>query len=168
MGTLHNAGPNAGTRTGSPDSIDARLLLALTRDPRATTIALAERIGVSRNTVQARLNRWHDAGALLPFDRRIDPGYLGYPLRAYMLTHVKQRRLGEVSAALRDVPEVVEVHGLSGAADLLIQVVARDADDLYRIAGRILGIKGVRRTSTSLVMRELVDYRLVQLIDRDS
>ena len=146
----------------------AKFRAQLAEPARATTIALAERTGVSRNTVQARLNRWHDAGALLPFERRIDPGYLGYPLRAYVLTHVKQRRLGEVSAALREVPEVIEVHGLSGAADLLIQVVARDADDLYRIAGRILGIKGVRRTSTSLVMRELVDYRLAQLIRRDS
>ena len=122
---MPNSGLNSRNRPGPADSIDARLLLALTGDPRATTIALAERTGVSRNTVQARLNRWHDAGALLPFDRRIDPGYLGYPLRAYVLTHVKQRRLGEVSAALREVPEVIEVHGLSGAADLLIQVVAR-------------------------------------------
>jgi DNA-binding Lrp family transcriptional regulator len=155
------------TKNAPADAIDARLLLALTREPRAATITLAERTGVSRNTVQARLNRWDDAGALLPFDRRIDPGYLGYPLRAYVLTHVKQRRLSEVSAALREIPEIVEVHGLSGAADLLIQVVARDADDLYRIAGRILSVKGVRRTSTSLVMRELIDYRLAQLIPRD-
>ena len=155
-------------RTGPVDQIDAKLLVALTKDPRATTIALAERTGVSRNTVQARLNRWDDSGALMPFDRRIDPGYLGYPLRAYVLTHVKQRRLAEVSAALAEVPEVIEVQGLSGAADLLIQIVARDADDLYRIAGRILDIKGVRRTSTSLVMRELVDYRLAQLIHHDS
>jgi DNA-binding Lrp family transcriptional regulator len=69
---------------------------------------------------------------------------------------------------LTEVPEVVEVHGLSGGADLLIQVVAKDADDLYRVAGQILGIRGVRRTNTSLVMRELVDYRLTQLIARDS
>ena len=54
--------------------------------------------------------------------------------------------------------------GLSGAVDPLIEVVARGADGLYRIAGRILDIRGVRRTRTSLVMRGLVDYRLGQLI----
>jgi DNA-binding Lrp family transcriptional regulator len=150
------------------DTIDSRLLLALARDSRAPTITLAERAGVSRNTVQARLHKWEAAGVLLAFDRRIDPAFLGYPLRAFVLTRVRQRLLDEVSAALAEVPEVVEVHGLSGGADLLIQVVARDADDLYRVAGRILDIKGVRRTSTSLVMRELVDYRLAQLIPRES
>jgi DNA-binding Lrp family transcriptional regulator len=146
------------------DPTDARLLRALVDDPRATTMALADRIGASRNTVQARLAKWDAGGALLKFDRRIDPVFLGYPLSAYVFTRVKQRRLREVSAALIEIPEVIEVHGLSGVADLLIQVVARDADDLYRIAGRVLDIKGVRRTSTSLVMRRLVDYRMAQLI----
>src|SRR6478752_5624030 len=135
------------------DPIDARLLRALRMDPRATTIALAEQIGVSRNTVQARLARLEARDALLPFDRRIDPAFLGYPMRAYVLTLVKQRLLDEVAAALTQVPEIVEVQGLSGTVDLLIEVVAREADDLYRIAGRILDIRGVRRIRTSLVMR---------------
>jgi len=58
----------------------------------------------------------------------------------------------------------VEVQGLSGAVDLLIEVLAREADDLYRIAGRILDIRGVRRIRTSLVMRGAFDCRLGQLI----
>ncbi|MGE0216500.1 Lrp/AsnC family transcriptional regulator [Mycolicibacterium sp.] len=148
------------------DAIDARLLKALTADPRAATVALADRTGVSRNTVQARLTRWERAGALTSFERTIAPDFLGYPLQAFVLTNVKQKLLGEVSDALADIPEVVEVHGLSGVADLLVQVVARDADDLYRVAGRILGIRGVKRTNTALVMRELVDYRLGPLVDR--
>jgi DNA-binding Lrp family transcriptional regulator len=150
--------------SGSADAIDSRLLLALTEDPRAATMKLAHDIGASRNTVQSRLNKWNATGALLPFDRLINPAFLGYPLRAFVLTRVKQRLLSEVSTALREIPEVVEVQGLSGGVDLLIQVVARDADDLYRVAGRVLAVKGVRRTRTSLVMRELVHYRLTQLI----
>src|SRR4051794_24603697 len=110
------------------DAIDVRLLGALARDPRATAVALAEDIGVSRNTVQARLNKWHDGQVLHPFDRRIDPAFLGYPMRAFVRAWVKQRLLAEVSTALAEVPEVLEVLGLSGGADLLVQVVARDAD----------------------------------------
>ncbi|MET7767854.1 Lrp/AsnC family transcriptional regulator [Nocardia sp. NPDC005366] len=154
------------TRKTTGDDIDGRLLRALREDPRAPTIALADRIGVSRNTVQARMARWDQSAVLGSFERRVEPGFLGYPLRAYVFTNVKQRLLSEVAAALDTIPEVVEVHGLSGVSDLLIQVVARDADDLYRIAGRILGIKGVKRTNTALVMRELVEYRLTPLIER--
>ncbi|MFC0446635.1 Lrp/AsnC family transcriptional regulator [Rhodococcus jostii] len=148
------------------DSLDAKILGALTEDPRATVIALADKTGLSRNTVQARLGKLERQGVLHSFERRIDPGALGYPLTAFILTSVTQRKLAPVADALDGIPEVVEVHGLSGATDLLIHVVARDADDLYRIAGRILDIDGVEQTTTSLVMRKLVDYRLTPLLEQ--
>ncbi|WP_069161612.1 Lrp/AsnC family transcriptional regulator [Nocardia altamirensis] len=150
--------------THTVDQIDARILLALSDAPRATVLALAADTGLSRNTVQARLNKLEMSGALRSFERRIVPSTLGYPLQAFVLTHVTQRKLTAVSAALAEIPEVLEVHGLTGVADLLVHVVARDADDLYRIAGQILDIKGVKRTNTALVMRELVDYRIQPLV----
>ncbi|REE77568.1 AsnC family transcriptional regulator [Rhodococcus wratislaviensis] len=152
--------------THRADQIDARLLLALAESPRATTIALADRIGLSRNTVQARMGKLDDSHALRSFERRIDPAILGYPLQAYILTNVTQRKLASVGAALDGIPEVLEVLGLSGVADLLIHVAVRDADDLYRVAGDILGIKGIKRTTTALVMREMVDYRITPLVEK--
>lgn len=148
------------------DEIDARLLAALGEDPRATAVALAERLGLSRNTVQARLARLDQRGVLGSFERRIDPARLGYPLRAFVNAQVDQRRLAEIADALATIPEVTEVCGLTGASDLMVQVVAVDADDLYRIAGHILASPGVERTNISLVMRELVPYRLKPLLDR--
>jgi DNA-binding Lrp family transcriptional regulator len=73
------------------DSTDARLLLALTEQPRATTIALAEQTGLSRNTVQARLAGLEQRGALDSFERRVDPEALGYPLTAFVTTQVVQQ-----------------------------------------------------------------------------
>jgi DNA-binding Lrp family transcriptional regulator len=146
------------------DPTDARILLALIAEPRATVLALAERVGLSRNTVQARLARFDARGTLQPFDRRIDPAALGYPLTAYISIRVTQRQLDEVGIALGSIPEVVEVIGLSGSSDLLARVVARDADDLYRIAGQILASPGVERTESSLVMRSMVDFRLGPLL----
>jgi DNA-binding Lrp family transcriptional regulator len=151
---------------GGIDATDARLLLALAESPRASVLALAERLGLSRNTVQARLAGLEARGAVTSFERRINPAALGYPLTAFVTVQVVQRRLAEVAAALDGVPEVIEVLGLSGQADLLVQVAARDADDLYRIAGQLLATEGVERTTTSLVMRTLVEHRLAPLLKR--
>jgi DNA-binding Lrp family transcriptional regulator len=153
-------------RNDEVDATDARLLLALAESPRASVLALAERLALSRNTVQARLAGLEARGVLGSFERRIDPAALGYPLTAFVTVQVVQRMLGEVAAAVADVPEVVEVLGISGPTDLLVQVVARDADDLYRISGQLLGTDGVERTSTSLVMRRLVEHRLAPLLQR--
>ncbi len=122
------------------DATDARLLLALAEDPRASVMALSQRLGLARNTVQARLTRLEQAGALASFDRRVLPEALGYRLAAYVTVQVVQRSLAEVSDGLAHIPEVIEVIGLSGVADLLVRVVARDADDLWRITEQVLAI----------------------------
>lgn len=147
------------------DAIDITLLRELQRNPDATAVAIAERSGLSRNTVRSRIQRYADERLLLPFERRIDPALLGYPLRACIFTKVTQRKLSQVSEALASIPEVLSVDGISGRIDLLVQVVARDADDLYRIAGSVLAIDGVKRTETGLVMQELVVHRVLQLAE---
>ena len=148
------------------DATDARLLLALAEDPRASVMALSQQLGLARNTVQARLARLESNDVLAPLDRRIRPEALGYRLGAYVTVTVVQRSLAEVSHALADIPEVIEVTGLSGVADLLVEVVARDADDLWRITEQLLAIQGVQRIDTALTMRRFVEHRLGPLLER--
>ena len=57
--------------TDGVDATDARLLLALAESPRATVLALAERTGLSRNTVQARLAGLESRGVVTSFERRV-------------------------------------------------------------------------------------------------
>jgi DNA-binding Lrp family transcriptional regulator len=148
------------------DAVDRSLLAALARDPRATVVALADRLGLSRNTVQARMSRLEASGAFLSFERSIDPAPLGYPLEAFISVHVRQKRLAEVVDEIAVIPEVIQAHGLSGSVDLLVRAVCRDAHDLFRIDGEILAIEGVERTETALAMGELIPYRLRPLLDR--
>ncbi|WP_269938790.1 Lrp/AsnC family transcriptional regulator [Arthrobacter sp. HY1533] len=149
------------------DGTDARILLALMQDPRQTVVAMATQLGLSRNTVQARMAALEKRHAFLPFDHRINPGPLGYPLQAFISVHVQQQKLGALATSLAAIPEVVEAHGLSGRADLLVRVVSRGAEDLFRINGKILACDGVERTETSLAMNELVPFRMSPLLKRE-
>ena len=148
------------------DAVDRALLTALSADPRATVVALADRLALSRNTVQARMSRLEASGAFLSFERSIDPAPLGFPLEAFVSVHVRQKQLADVVAEIAGIPEVIQAHGLSGSVDLLVRVVCRDAHDLFRIDGEILAIDGVERTETSLSMGELIPFRITQLLRR--
>ena len=148
------------------DAVDRALLAALARDPRATVVALADRLGMSRNTVQASMSRLEASGAFLSFERSIDPVPLGFPLEAFLWVHVRQKQLADVVDEISRIPEVIQAHGLSGSVDLMVRVVCRDAHDLFRIDGEILAIEGVERTETSLAMGELIPYRLQPLLER--
>jgi DNA-binding Lrp family transcriptional regulator len=146
------------------DRTDLRLLLALTDDPRATTVALAQRLGVTRNTVQARLASLETAGVLLPYDRCIDEAAIGRPLTAFTTVYATQQKLTHIGAELAKIPEVVQAFGMTGPTDLLVRIVCADTDELFRINERILACDGVDRTETSIAINELVPYRLAPLL----
>ena len=62
------------------------------------------------------------------------------------------------------IPEVLECVATAAQTDLFCQVVARDDEDLYRIGLAILRLPGIRRTVTSIVLKDLIGYRTSQLL----
>jgi DNA-binding Lrp family transcriptional regulator len=147
------------------DHVDLELLAALAADPRATVVALAERLGLSRNTVQARMARLDRSGVFLSYERAISSTALGFPIEAFINVMVRQADLPRITADLLEVPEVVQAHGLSGQVDLLVRVACRDTQHLFDTDARILAIEGVERTETSLVMGEVIGYRVTPLME---
>ena len=140
------------------DALDARIILALDDDPDATILALSRALGIARNTVHARLRRLAADGTLKPFSQRVDLTALGYELVAFMSLSVSQTDPGIVQGLL-DLPEVISAHYTTGDADLLVQVVAKNTRDLYRITTSILAIEGVNRTSTAVSLVEPIPNR---------
>lgn len=147
------------------DGLDAKLLLALTETPEATTVALAQRLGVSRNTLQARLRKLNDS-VLDSFQRRITPRALGYDVTAFMNASIRQGYDKATMAALAEIDEIIEIYATTGDADLRMTVVAKSPDELYRVNQLILDIPGIVRTSTAVVLREFLSYRTTPLLHR--
>ena len=149
----------------SLDHVDLELLATLADDHRATVVALADRLGLSRNTVQARMARLERAEVFLSFERAIAATALGFPLEAFMNVQLRQVDIPRITEELSAIPEVVQAHGLSGQVDLLVRVACRDARHLFDTDARVLAIDGVERTETHLVMREVIPYRLRSLME---
>jgi DNA-binding Lrp family transcriptional regulator len=119
------------------DRIDLELLAALADDPRVTIVALAERMSLSRNTIQARMARLEQSGVFLSYERAFSPDVLGFPLQAFVSIGVRQTELPRIINELARIPEVVQAHGLSGSIDLLARVACRDARHLFDTDARI-------------------------------
>jgi DNA-binding Lrp family transcriptional regulator len=149
---------------GNLDRVDLELLTALAADPRATVVALADKLGLSRNTVQARMAKLDRAGAFLSYERALSAAVLGYPIEAFLNVTVHQAQLPQITAELERIPEVVQAHGMSGQVDLMVRVACRDTQHLFETDARILAIDGVERTETSLVMGEVIGYRVAPLM----
>ena len=147
------------------DALDARILLALDDDPDASSLDLARRLGIARNTLHARLQRMRTDGTIRDFSRRIDPAALGRSLVAFISVELHQSTGRQSVAELRSIPEVVEIHAVSGPADFLLKVVARDTRDLHRVTGELLAIPDVVRTNTAISLQEDMPLRSRPLLE---
>lgn len=158
MTTLHPTGPSVLDRT------DHRILDVLDEHPRATVAFLAEKLHLARGTVRARLAKLTASdGPLAPVTARLTPASVGRPLRAIVTAEANQAMFDGMLDDLAQIPEVVECLGISGRSDMSIEVVAVDAEDLYRVTQEIMGCRGISRTETGIVLRELLPRRMHQL-----
>jgi len=146
------------------DATSRRIMLALDADPRATVGGLAESLRLARGTVQNRIALLFDGRTLRPASVTVPPESLGYSIRAIVTAEVDQDRFDEAMLALREISTIIECVATSGENDLLCQVVARDTNDLYEVGQRILRCPGIRRTATSIVLKELIAYRTTPLL----
>lgn len=148
------------------DDTDRRILAMLDEDPRMPVMLLAQRTGLARGTIQSRLERYRDEGLLRLASSRINPEALGCTLNASVEVELDQHLLDDAVTALRRIPEVLECFAPAGGTDLVVRVVARDPDDLYRVSEEIRLCPGITRTSTSVFLREVVGYRVRPLLEQ--
>jgi DNA-binding Lrp family transcriptional regulator len=148
------------------DELDARLLRELDASPRVGVLELSRRLGVARGTVQARLDRLLDRGVIASFAPTIDPVALGYEVTAFATLEIRQGRGRAVLEHLESIPEVLEVHTITGAGDMLCRVVARSNDDLQRVLDRVTEFPEIVRTSTVIALSNPVAHRVLPLVTR--
>lgn len=151
----------------TPDAVDLRILQALVVEPRLTVSELAERAGVVRNTAQARLERLQREGVLTANDRAVDIRALGFQISAIVAISLRHSEIEEACAALEENPAVLLVEEVTGSnGDLLVRVAATGTDDLQRVVHSLLRTPGVVSTTTQVVLRTRIPYRVSPLLDR--
>jgi DNA-binding Lrp family transcriptional regulator len=147
------------------DELDARLIALLTTEPRVGVLEASRRLSVARGTVQARLDRMMAGGVITGYGPDVDPVALGHGVTAFVTLEIRQAGGHDpVSAGLAAIPEVLEVHTITGSGDMLCRAVARTNADLQRVIDAIVDVPGVVRTATVIALDTPVPYRVLPLV----
>jgi len=147
------------------DALDARLLHELDAAPRVGVLELSRRLGVARATVQARLDRLVLRGVIATFAPTLDPDALGYRVTAFATLEIRQGRGVQVLEHLHAIPEVLEVHTITGQGDMLCRLVARSNDDLQHVLDRVTEFEEIVRTSTVIALSNPIAHRVLPLVN---
>ena len=149
------------------DALDLDLIAALNAHPRAGVLELSRLLGVARGTVQAHLQRLHDAGIVTGYGPEVDLRAAGYPVQAFVTLEIAQGALDEVAAELDPVPGVLEAYATAGAGDVLCRVAAHSHEDLQQTLLKVNRSPHIVRSTSVIVLSVVIPYRVLPLLSAD-
>src|SRR5580693_156177 len=138
------------------DALDLKILALLDADARRPYAEIARELGVSQPTVADRIRRLETRGIVRGAMLCVDHARLGFNISAFVRLRAKptqKRGLGDIARAM---PQVIEMHSVTGDDCMVARVVARSVTELAEILQR-LSIFG--ESSTSVVLETVIPLR---------
>lgn len=136
---------------------DRELLGLLRLNAREPVSALARKLGVSRSTVQDRVRRLEQSGAISGYTVTLGDDYVHEGVRAFVTIAIEPQKSADVVAALKRMPALDSLHTVSGKFDLV--AVARSASPpaMDKILDEIGRVRGVVRTESAIILSTKLD-----------
>lgn len=131
---------------------DQQLLSLLRGKARASTTELAQILGVSRSTVQKRLERLETEGVIAGYTVQLSSDYLDQEIKAHVMVTVNPHMTQTIIKAMETLDPVRAIYSVSGPHDLIVEVAAMSVNDLDHVIDSIIAIEGVERTVSSVIL----------------
>jgi len=139
------------------DETDHLLLNLLRENARASTDQLARHLGLSRTTVQNRIERLERNRVVAGYTVKVADEVEAGLVRTFVLVTLAPKQTRTVEAALHRIPEVRTLHSVSGPFDLLAIVAAGSIRELDAVIDRIGLLDGVERTTSAIVLSTRIE-----------
>ncbi|MCM2294005.1 Lrp/AsnC family transcriptional regulator [Allorhizobium sp. BGMRC 0089] len=131
---------------------DRDLLALLSENSRMPVATLAKKLGLSRTTVQARIERLERDGVIAGYGIRLSEQYAASLIRAHILITIAPKALAQVVSALERLKPVTALHSVSGTFDLIAILAAPSMLELDQTIDEIGNLDGVERTLSSIIL----------------
>jgi Lrp/AsnC family leucine-responsive transcriptional regulator len=141
------------------DRYDLQILSELQADARLTNAELAQRVGLSAAPCWRRVRALEESGFIKGYHAEIDRHRIGLGVLAFVRLDADRNtgeRTREMEDAIRQIPEIVSCHYISGAGTFELQVVSKDLDSFSQFARKVLiNLPNVKDIHTSFSLGEV-------------
>jgi Lrp/AsnC family transcriptional regulator len=140
------------------DAIDRKILSALQRDATLSSAELAQRVGLSATPCWRRVRQLEDAGYIRGRVALLDRAKVGVGTTVFVAIRTRDHAaewLDRFAAIVRDMPEVVEFHRMSGDIDYMMKVVVPDIPAYDAFYKRLIAKIDLSDVSSSFAMEEI-------------
>jgi Lrp/AsnC family transcriptional regulator len=140
------------------DAIDKAILRELQRDATVPISDLARAVGLSQTPCWRRVKRLEDAGVIRARVALVDPAAVNLALTAFVAVRTSQHTeawLRKFADGVRAIPEVVELHRMSGDIDYLLKVVCPDMRTYDAVYKKLIKVAELTDVSSTFSMEAL-------------
>ena len=144
------------------DPTDQKILGFLVKNARMPFLEIARECGVSGAAIHQRVKRLENNGVLTGSRLLVKPQALGLNICAFVSISLSEAsKYNEVVASLRQIPEVVECHFVTGKYALLVKLYCFDNDHLMEVLlNTIQKIPFIQATDTMIALDEAIDRQV--------
>ena len=141
------------------DETDKTILRLLQADGRISNAAIARQVGLSAPATHARMRRLEETGVIRQYATLLDRETIGYDMVCFINVSLQLHQFDAIERfkeLVRDMPEVLECHHITGEFDYLLKAVFRNRYELQEfVVNKLTPIPGMARINTSLVLIEI-------------
>ena len=145
------------------DEKDRAILRELMEDSQQTTSKLSKKLSIPITTIHNHIKKLENEKIILNYTVKLDYKKLGKPIPAVIGITVnynpapnKKINQADVAKEIKKIDGVQEVFLMTGGTDILVNLLARDIEELNNIfTEKLRNITGVDKTQTSIVLKEV-------------
>jgi DNA-binding Lrp family transcriptional regulator len=139
------------------DNLDRGILDLLRRNARAGYGDIGGVVGLSASAVKRRVDKLVSDGVIRGFTIQVDPAVDGLSTEAYVELFCRGTVApDELLRILSAVPEVVEAGTITGSADAMVHIRARDIPALEVALEKVRQAPNVDHTRSAIVLSRLI------------
>lgn len=139
------------------DNLDYGIIDLLRLNSRAGYGDIGEKIGLSASAVKRRVDRLVAENVIRAFTIQVDPAVDGMNTEAYVELFCRGTVApDELKRMLSGVPEVVDAGTVTGSADAIVRMLARDIPSLELALERVRNAPNVDHTRSAIVLSRLI------------
>ena len=133
------------------DKLDLNILEMLSKNSRTPFMQIARKLKVSESTIRKRVSKLEENGIIKKFSLVVDTNKIGFSNMALIGVDVLPEKYLDVGKKLTEFDEVKYVASSTGDHMFMLEVLAKNDDELRNLSNKLKEIDGVTRICPAII-----------------
>ncbi|MDA9780257.1 Lrp/AsnC family transcriptional regulator [Amylibacter sp.] len=134
------------------NSSDYKIIQILKKNARLPISSISQQIGVSRVTVQKKIQKLEENGIITGYTAKLNTDSFSHKVKGWILVNAEPNKEEKAIKSIMKLPEITGLYTTNGKWDLAAEITSTNLESFDRAISALRSINGVLETETSLLL----------------